>query len=1335
VKVRKRHPIWNWVIHTPWVLTVIGILCVIGFFASGAGNPILERWIVHRIEKTTGGRVELRAISIQWLSMRATLKGLVIHGHEPAGTYPLFSAEEVVAKLEIDSFWGRKVSLSELALKAPEVHIRVAKDGSTNVPAPPGANGSNQSLEESLFDLQVRRVNIENGWLLYNELKVPLAVEGGEMSLVLDAGGTPEHPLYLGNLEWQSIRFSAQRMAPVPANLSAKFTIWRDGFTLEQGVLSAGRSRLDAQAEMTDFAKPKWSFRYRGWVELLDFRETFLAPQVPTGHVDVRGAGTLADGQYRGTGSFAGRDIQLSYDIFHTAGLASHASYSIDNDGIVAPDFVAEGFGGTVKGKVTLRFAGVQFRAVTHTQDMHLARVFPAIEHPGFPIDELEWDALLSGDTIETWSNAFEHFEIGGKIDWSPVDVLAAGHVPVTASWQIHYRYDTAVFAISEGEFETPSSKGTITGLLAPRNTSLDVHFETGALESYKDFIDAIRGAKRGSLDATKEISGSVQWDGKITEPASQTTFSGHVRGERVRYNGTSLDSLEGDLSYSPTEFAIARGKLRFGAMDTEIEGTLGLTDWSFLPKNEWTADVNFDKASVETIQKFFGWSYPVKGVLSGQLHGHGTRAVPGITGLFDLAEGSVYGVSFNRLRGQLNLSPDEVRIADAELRVFAPGKESGRGAGIVTGTAGYRFVDQKVTVDLVGASLPLEDIEKLQSVRLPVGGLVTFRVKANGPLSALEGEGTFRVVDFRIGKDVIGSFDGGLSCDGRTAKLELGSAMTTGGISGEVTLGLADPYPLNGKVSIANIDLNPFLITALHLTQFNGHGVADGDITATGELKHPENIVMDAKFSRLAVNYANVQLENVGPIHLRTSKESLEIDQATFKGTDTNIAIVGGVRFAGRGALGLKLNGALDLRLLTGFLPVLEANGPAQINATFEGPFDRPRITGKVHIENASARVADFPTGMSNITGDLVFDATRLFFDNLTAESGGGTMHLTGNVNYIESPLRYDITVRTDRARIRYPEGMSWLVGGSLRLAGTPTSGVLSGKVVIERVTLSQGLEVANVLVSSKSGISGPSTSSTFLRNLQFDISALSAPDARMEWPGAELEAEANLRVRGTWEHPILLGHIHILAGEMTFHGDRYKVTRGDMNFANPFRLDPVLNVEATTTIQQYEITLNFNGPASKLTLAYRSDPPLPANDIITLLALGQTSSEASIRGGGTATSQTASSGASAILSEAVSSQLGGRVERLFGITRFRVDPGLAEVGSASSSQNAAARVTVEQQVTRDLTITYVSNVGSTQEQVIQVEYNLNRNVSIVALRDQNGTFGIDVKFKKHFQ
>jgi translocation and assembly module TamB len=1332
MKRETRHPIWNWIIHTPWVLTVIAILSVIVFFGSGAGNPLLSRLIVRRLQSMTGGKVEFRALSVQWMSMRITIKGLVIHGKEPAGTEPLLSANEVEAGLRIESFWGRKISLEELFVREPHVHIRVDKTGTTNVPVP--RRSPSKPVRDTLFALHIQRLQIEDGWIFYNDVKAPLVVKGGELKLSLDAGGTAENPLYVGNLEWQSVQFTSKPYQPLPVSLSAKFTFWRDGFTVEQGMLNAGRSHLDAQAEMSNFAKPQWNFRYRGWTELLDFRETLRNPLVPTGRVDFRGEGQLADGQYKGSGSYSGYNIALPYTEFHTTGLTSHGSYRIDNRGLEIPDFFAGAFGGSVTGRVTMRFDGLQFRADTHVQNTRLSGVLPAIEHRGFPIDELHWDAMMTADTVETWTGAFEHFEISVKTDWNPPEQTAERHQPVSASWKFSYRYDPNILAIQSGEFETPSSHGTIDGVLAPRNSTLAMRLETSALETYKDFIDALRGAKPGSADAATPISGSATWDGKILGASGQPTFQGHLRGERVRYDGVFLDYLDGDLTYSPLQLSLAHGHARRGDMETDVETTLSLTDWSFLPGNEWTAEVNFEKIPLENMQQLLGWSYPVSGMLTGQFHGRGTREEPSVTGLFDLADANVYGLSFNRLRGQLNMQPDDVRIADAELRFFPPGKESGRGAGIITGSAGYRFADQTITADLAGAALPLENFEKLQSARFPVGGQVSFKLKASGPLRAPIGDGTARVVDLRVGQVVIGSFDASLTSDGHTAHLELGSSMSTGEISGGYTLGLADPYPLSGKVSIKNMNLDPFLLTAMHLGKLDGHANADGDISLNGSLKHPESIVIDAKLSRLALNYANVRLENTGPVHLRSSKDSLEIDPATLRGTDTNLKIEGSVRFTGKGSLNLRLNGAVDLRLISGFAPEFDARGPAQINASFEGTLDRPRITGRVHIENASVREADFPTGLSAIQGDVVFDATRLYFENVSAEAGGGKLQLSGGVNYAESPLRYDVTLHSDRLRIRYPVGMSWLVGGSLRLTGTPTAGVLSGKVTIDRVTLTQGLEVAGMLVSAKEGITGPSTSSPFLRNLQFDVEAVSAPDARMEWPGAGLQAEANLRVRGTWEHPILLGHIHILSGDLYFAGNRYRVTRGDLNFANPFRLDPVVNVEATTNIQQYEITLNFNGPASKLTLAYRSDPPLPANDIITLLALGQTSSESTARSGG---SQSNTSGASAILSEAISSQVGGRVERLFGITRFRVDPGLTTLGSSTSSsgQNAGARVTVEQQIARNLTITYVSNVGSTQEQVIQVEYNVDRNVSIVGLRDYNGTFGIDVKIKKRFK
>jgi len=1330
MKRETRHPIWNWIIHTPWVLTVIAILSVIVFFGSGAGNPLLSRLIVRRLQSMTGGKVEFRALSVQWMSMRVTIKGLVIHGKESAGTEPLLTANEVEARLRVDSFWGRKVSLEELFLREPHLHIRVDKTGSTNVPTPP--RSSNKPVRDTLFALNIQRLQIEDGWIFYNDVMAPLVVKGGELKLSLDAGGTTEHPLYVGSLEWQSVQFTSKPYQPLPVSLSAKFTFWRDGFTLEQGMLNAGRSHLDAQAEMSNFAKPQWSFRYRGWTELLDFRETLRNPLVPTGRVDFRGEGQLADGKYKGSGTYSGYNIALPYTEFHTTALTSHGSYKIDNRGLEIPDFFAGAFGGSVTGRVTMRFDGLQFRADTHVQNTRLSGVLPAIEHRGFPIDELHWDAMMTADTVETWTGAFEHFEISVKTAWNPPEQTAERHQPVSAAWKFSYRFDPNILAIQSGEFETPLSHGTIDGVLAPRNSTLMMRLETSALESYKDFIDALRGAKPGSADAATPISGSATWDGKILGPSGKPAFQGHLRGERVRYDGVFLDYLDGDLTYSPVQLSLAHGHARRGDMETDVDTRLSLTDWSFLPENEWTAEVNFEKIPVENMQQLIGWSYPVSGRLTGQFHGRGTRAEPSVTGLFDLADANVYGLVFNRLRGQLNMQPDEVRIADAELRFFPPGKESGRGAGIITGSAGYRFADQTITAELAGAALPLENFEKLQSARFPVGGQVSFRLKASGPLRAPIGDGTARVVDLRVGQVVIGSFVASLNSDGHTAHLELGSSMSTGEISGGYTLGLADPYPLSGKVSIKNMNLDPFLLTAMHLGKLDGHANADGDISLNGSLKHPESIVIDAKLSRLALNYANVRLENTGPVHLRSSKDSLEIDPATLRGTDTNLNIEGSVRFTGKGSLNLRLNGAVDLRLISGFAPDFDARGPAQINASFEGTLDRPRITGRVHIENASVREADFPTGLSAIQGDIVFDATRLYFENVSAEAGGGKLQLSGGVNYAESPLRYDVTLHSDRLRIRYPVGMSWLVGGSLRLTGTPTAGVLSGRVTIDRVTLTQGLEVAGMLVSAKEGITGPSTSSPFLRNLQFDVEAVSVPDARMEWPGAGLQAEANLRVRGTWEHPILLGHIHILSGDLYFAGNRYRVTRGDLNFANPFRLDPVINVEATTNIQQYEITLNFNGPASKLTLAYRSDPPLPANDIITLLALGQTSSESTARSGGASQSNTA--GASAILSEAISSQFGGRVERLFGITRFRVDPGLTTLGSSTSGQNAAARVTVEQQIARNLTITYVSNVGSTQEQVIQVEYNVDRNVSIVGLRDYNGTFGIDIKIKKRF-
>src|ERR1700761_1163291 len=130
---------FRWLRHVAWVVAVnaaVVLAAAIFFFGTGLGNPLIRRVLVRRLETMTGGRVELRTLSIKWLSLRATVKGLVIHGREPSGTEPLFTAEEAQAGLRIDSFWGHKVSLDGLLVRQPRIHIRIEKNGITNIPSP-----------------------------------------------------------------------------------------------------------------------------------------------------------------------------------------------------------------------------------------------------------------------------------------------------------------------------------------------------------------------------------------------------------------------------------------------------------------------------------------------------------------------------------------------------------------------------------------------------------------------------------------------------------------------------------------------------------------------------------------------------------------------------------------------------------------------------------------------------------------------------------------------------------------------------------------------------------------------------------------------------------------------------------------------------------------------------------------------------------------------------------------------------------------------------------------------------------------------------------------------
>jgi translocation and assembly module TamB len=244
----------------------------------------------------------------------------------------------------------------------------------------------------------------------------------------------------------------------------------------------------------------------------------------------------------------------------------------------------------------------------------------------------------------------------------------------------------------------------------------------------------------------------------------------------------------------------------------------------------------------------------------------------------------------------------------------------------------------------------------------------------------------------------------------------------------------------------------------------------------------------------------------------------------------------------------------------------------------------------------------------------------------------------------------------------------------------------------------------------------------------VRLDIRVTSAPQLNFQNSYAKLAGDVDLRVRGTLASQAVLGRISITEGSATFAGTQYQLQRGEIYFSNPVRIDPTIDLDATARVEDYDITIGLHGTIDKLNISYRSEPPLSQADVIALLALGRTQEEQQLYNQ-EQTSAGINPTTDAILSGALNATVSSRVQKLFGVGSVKIDP--AFVGTLG---NSMARITVQQQVSRNVQLTYATNVNSTAQQLIEAQIDVTRNVSIVAIRDEAGVFSTVVRIRRRY-
>jgi translocation and assembly module TamB len=1299
----------------------IALVLLAGTLVALWKTGMIEHWArveaIRQIERATGSPVKMGAFHLHLTPFTVAIDQLTLAGRSTASEPPFLHIARVKVGVDVWALLRGKVVLTDVAVEKPSVYVQIAPDGRSNLPVPP-RRGPSKPWQQRLFSITIERLHLDEGLLLFNDHRIPINAEGGRFTFAMNyLAPRPGHDFYQGQIGWKDMRVAALKYVPFPSTWSAKFTIGRQGGSLDEFRWELPHSWIEGRADWPNWTQHRFQAHYRAQLNLSDIRTLLRKPHTPFGVIELTGDLHYAPGAWHLHGYYSARKITMDYKWYHAKNMDSRGTILAGPEGVNIPDFQAWAMGGEFTGRVHMNIHTLDFTATTQSHKVSLADLFDAVQNTDFPVQTLHWQANVDIDSVTTWRADFKDMASRGTMQWTPPAVTPPGNLPATAS--VKYDYHMALGSVSaQGTIATPHMNLSLKGTIGGQNSNMATDLTTTRLSDWDELIDYLRGRQAKPVP----ITGQAVWHGSITGPIGHPLFSGHARVRDGSYGQLQFNEIDGRLAYSPSGLELTNMRVRRGSSLASVSLHLGLTKWGFLPSNQWSLHLRLIRADTADLQHLAGTHYPVEALLTGQFEGGGTHSRPRFSGTFQLDDLTSHGYQFAKVTGRLELDPHVIRVAGVTATL---------GTGRIGGELSYLRPSGQVQFNVFGNAVPLEKVRQIQSPSLPLAGNLDFRLAGSGPLRSLRGEGVVHVTGLRASGDLVGNLTGDVTSDGRHVQVAISSSLIRGKLNGSIGLLMADSYPIHGQLVAEGIDLDPFIQAGLHLKGLTRRSKIDGKFLLTGELRRPETLTVSADVSTAVFAFESVTLENVGPIRLVYRQSDVHVEQAELKGPDSNFRLSGVVRFNRDQPLDLRVLGAINLKLIKGFVPQLNSQGAAQVDAVVQGTFGRPRINGRASLHNASLNYGDLPIGLNNANGDLIFSSDHASFTNLKAEAGGGTLLLNGTVNFPRgaSSVLYDIHIQATRVRVRWPAGMSWLISANAQMRGNTRAATLGGRITLDRLLLANGPDAAALLLMAPSQPTVTSeVSSPFLRNLQLDFTVSSGAGSLLQWTGARIETDANVRIRGTWSRPSVLGHVHLISGEVNFRGNKYRLSRGDMNFANPLRLDPVMNIEATTNIQQYEITVDLTGRTSAMRLSYHSDPPLPETDVISLLALGYTGEGSELR----STAVSGQYGATALLSQAVSSEVGGRIARLFGISRFSVEPFPTGTGI---EPNAAARITIQQQVTPDLVVTYATNATSNAQQVIQIEYAVSRDISIVALRDINGTFGIDVEFKKHFK
>jgi autotransporter translocation and assembly factor TamB len=308
------------------------------------------------------------------------------------------------------------------------------------------------------------------------------------------------------------------------------------------------------------------------------------------------------------------------------------------------------------------------------------------------------------------------------------------------------------------------------------------------------------------------------------------------------------------------------------------------------------------------------------------------------------------------------------------------------------------------------------------------------------------------------------------------------------------------------------------------------------------------------------------------------------------------------------------------SVNFLRQFVPAIEQlDGSAALDVSIGGTIAHPIFSGSGDININIARFTNETLpALTNYQGRLVFRDNALTLEKFRGDLAGGPFVLSGRVVFTKlTEPNLDLSLRADSVLVARNDSLTARADANIRVTGPLMSALVKGDVALTNSHFLKNIDIIPIGLPGRPAPEPPSSSPMLsfpdppIRDWKFDVAIKTKDPFLISGNLATGNAIVDIKLNGTGLHPGLQGQVRLENFDATLPFSTLTVQYGFLYFTPDDPLNPRVELHGTSLIRDYTINVYVFGTSQSPQAVFSSEPPLPQEDIISLLATGTTRQE----------------------------------------------------------------------------------------------------------------------------